>query len=180
MPALKTVGVPSAGGNSLGGSGQRSQDEIEKRSDVLVYTSEPLTDDLNVIGNVTATLYASSSAPDTDFTVKLCDVWADGRSFNVCDGLVRARYLNRSDKPEQIEPGKVYEFKIDMWATATTFLKGHRIRIQGSSSDFPRSDRNLNTGDFSPEATEMRTAFQKVMHNTDFRSGVTLPVVDIK
>ncbi len=140
--------VPTVGGNNLTymPSGQRLQAEVEKRSDVLIYTSEPLEQDLTVIGYIKCILFAATDAPDTDWTAKLCVVNPDGSSYNVCDGLIRARYRNSSEKQEFLPPDQVHEFEIDCWATAMVFKQGCCIRIQISSSNYPRYDRNLNTG----------------------------------
>ena len=140
--------VPTAGGNNLTylPSGQRIQTEVEKRSDVLVYTSEPLENELTVVGNIKCVLFASTDALDTDWTAKLCVVNPDGSSYNLCDGLIRARYRNTSERQEFLAPDCIHEFEIDCWATAFVFKKGTRIRIQISSSNYPRYDRNLNTG----------------------------------
>lgn len=173
--------VPTWGGCTLGiAVGQRWQDDIEKRSDVLVFTSEPLTEDLDVIGNVKAVIYAATDGKDTDFTVKVCDVGPDGRSINLCDGLLRGRFLNGFDEEILLEPGKAYAYGIDCWATSWTFLKGHRIRVQVSSSNFPRFDRNLNTGLHLTRSSELRIASQTVFHNADMPSHVILPVIPRK
>src|SRR5262249_8919819 len=117
---------------------------VEQR--MLTYTSAPLDQDLAIVGPVTATLYASSSAPDTDWVVRLCDVYPDGRSMSVCDGILRGRYRDSMQRPELMEPGQMYRFEVDLWATAQSFLRGHRLRVEVTSSDFPRYERNLNTG----------------------------------
>lgn len=175
--------VPTLGGNNLGfmSSCQRVQKTVEQRSDVLVYTSEPLERDMDVIGYVKAVLYAASSAPDTDFTVKLCDVYPDGTSLNLCDGLVRA---SRRDGTETaappLKPDEVIRFEIDCWATCVTLLKGHRIRIQVSSSCFPKFDRNPNTGHPFAEdsADSLVPAVQKILHTKEYPSHILLPVVE--
>lgn len=171
--------VPTLGGNNLGtiAPGQRWQDEIEKRADVLVFTSDILENDMDVIGQVKAVIYAATSGKDTDFTAKLCDVYPDGRSVNVCDGLIRGRFLNGLDEEVLLEPGKVYPFHIDLWSTAWTFKKGHRIRVQISSSNFPRFDRNTNTGGHLTESTEIKVAAQTVYHNEKYPSRIILPIV---
>ncbi len=171
--------VPTCGGCNLNISiGQRWQDEIEKRSDVLVFTSDELTDDLDMVGNVKAMIYAATDGKDTDFTVKVCDVHPDGRSVNVSDGLIRGRFRDGLICEKLLEPGKVYGFEIDCWSTAWTFLKGHRIRVQVSSSSFPKFDRNLNTGLHLTDSTEMRIASQQVFHNAQYPSHVILPIVN--
>ncbi len=174
--------VPTLGGNNLGYAltppGQREQSPIEKRTDVLVYTGEPLDKDTDVIGYVKAVIYASTTAADTDFTVKLCDVYPDGRSYNVCDGLLRGRYRNGNEREELLEPGRVYAFTIDCWVTAMTFRRGHRIRVQVSSSNFPRFDRNPNTG--APFGTDdrLKPAEQHIFHSAEYPSRVVLPILE--
>jgi uncharacterized protein len=148
---------------------------IEDR--VLVYTSEPLTEDLHVVGPLTAVLYAASSARDTDWVVRLCDVWPDGRSLSVCDGILRARYRESFERQVLMEPGQVYCFEVDLRATAQTFLAGHRLRIHVTSSDFPRSDRNLNTGGPFGDEAEFQSAINTVFHDAVRPSHLLLPVM---
>lgn len=175
--------VPSRGGRTLmptyGPGGIQDQSKVEERDDVLIYTSPQLASSVSVAGPVKVTLYASSSAPDTDFTAKLVDVEPDGYCANVAEGIVRARYRNSMAKEDFMEPGKTYEFKIDLWDVAYTFAPGHRIRVEISSSNFPRYDRNLNTNKPMAEAAEsdMKVATQRVFHNTDYPSHIVLPVV---
>ncbi|HZO81278.1 MAG TPA: CocE/NonD family hydrolase [Candidatus Binataceae bacterium] len=174
--------VPTAGGglccyaNALMG-GAMDQSAVEHRADVLVYSTEPLAEDLEVIGPVSLTLYASSSAPDTDFTAKLVDVGPCGFARNLTDGIIRARVRESQSEPKLMVPGKVYEFKIDMWATANVFKAGHRVRLEVSSSNFPRFDRNPNTGHELFTDAEMRPALQSVMHECNFASYLSLPVI---
>ncbi len=113
---------------------------------MLVYTSDALEEGIEVTGSMEAVLYVSSSAKDTDFTVKLIDVYPDGRAFNVQETILRARYREGFDRQVFMEPGEVYQLRIDLHATANYFGPGHRVRIEVSSSNFPRFDRNLNTG----------------------------------
>ncbi len=171
--------VPSLGGNHLAGipPGPYDQSKIEEREDVLVYTSRPLEEDIEVTGPVKMTLYASSSVKDTDFTAKLVDVHPDGKAYNLCDGIVRARYRNGTDEESLIEPGKVYEYEIDLWVTSNTFLKGHRIRVEVSSSNFPRFTRNTNTGNPIATDTEVIKAKQVIYHDTERPSHILLPVI---
>ncbi|MDQ2684041.1 MAG: CocE/NonD family hydrolase, partial [Chloroflexota bacterium] len=175
--------VPSMGGCNCCNPeivpwGVYDQRAVEFRDDVLVYTTEPLEEDLEVTGPVVMHLWASTDGPDTDFTAKLCDVFPDGRSWNLCDGIVRARYRNGRAPASLLEPGEVYKFEIDMWVTSNVFKAGHRIRIEISSSNFPRFDRNLNTGGPIGRETEARTAMQRVYHDPDRPSHVLLPVVE--
>ena len=150
---------------------------VERRDDVLVYTSEPLERDLEVTGSVTMTLYASSSAPDTDFAATLVDVHPDGRAINICEGLRRARFRESIEEPTLIEPGKVYRYEIDLWETSNVFKAGHRIRVDVTSSNFPRFDRNLNTGNRPGMDAEMAVAEQTVFHDAQRPSHITLPVI---
>ena len=174
--------VPTAGGglccypNTLQG-GAFDQAMIEHRADVLVYSTPPLADDVEVTGPITLTLFASSSAPDTDFTAKLVDVTECGFARNLTDGILRARIRESQSQPELMTPGKVYEFKIDMWSTSNLFKAGHRIRLEVSSSNFPRFDRNPNTGHEPFVDSEMQPALQTIMHERSFASFLTLPVI---
>lgn len=170
--------VPTAGGNNLSfTAGQRNQKTVEKRSDVLVFTGEPMTEDLDVIGNVRAILYASADTPDADFTAKLCDVSPDGVSYNVCDGILRGRFRDGCEKESLLTPGKIYRFEIDLWATAWTFLRGHRIRVQIAGSNFPRFDCNPNTGKHLTADPEARAARLTLLHTAECPSHLLLPVL---
>ncbi len=150
---------------------------IERRDDVLVYTSSAVDEDLEVCGPIKVKLYASSSATDTDFTTKLIDVWPDGFAQRLSDGIVRARFRNGMDKPELLEPGKVYAYNIDAWNTCQVFKTGHRIRLEISSSAFPKYDRNLNTGAPLGITRDIKTARQTIYHDVQHPSYVVLPVV---
>lgn len=176
--------VPSVGGHSccfsiVAPMGPAEQSAVEILNGVLVYTSAPLERDLTVIGPAAVTLYAATSAPDTDFTAKLCDVSPDGRSINLQEGIIRARYRESTTQPTPITPWEVYEYRIDLGPVGHVFRAGHRIRVQVSSSDFPQWDRNLNTGgELGAEgAAQARVATQTVLHEGDFASRLTLPVV---
>jgi hypothetical protein len=158
-------------------AGPRDQQEVEQRPDVLVYSTAPLDQDLEVTGPVALDLYASTTAADTDFTAKLVDVAPDGKAINLTEGILRARYRESTATAQPIIPGKVYEYKIDLWSTSNVFLKGHRIRLEVSSSNFPRFDRNLNTGkDASTDAVFVK-ATNTVLHDAGHPSALTLPVV---
>jgi putative CocE/NonD family hydrolase len=157
--------------------GPRDQREVEARPDVLVYSTGPLDQDLEVTGPVTLDLFAKSSAVDTDFTAKLVDVAPDGAAINLTEGILRARYRESTSEAKPIVPGQVYEYKIDMWSTSNVFLKGHRIRLEVSSSNFPRFDRNLNTGkDASTNSTFVK-ATNTILHDAAHPSALILPVV---
>jgi putative CocE/NonD family hydrolase len=153
------------------------QDHRAVEGMMLTYTSDVLEQDLTVVGPVKGVLYGLSSAPDTDWVVRLCDVWPDGRSMSVCDGILRARYRNSSEREELMTPNQIYRFEVDLWATAQTFLPGHRIRVQVTSSDFPRYDRNLNTGGPFGEEVRGQVAVNTVFHDGLRPSHVLLPVM---
>jgi putative CocE/NonD family hydrolase len=174
--------VPTVGGGlccypgALQG-GAFDQASVEHRADVLVYSTEPLAEDLEVTGPVALKLYASSSAPDTDFTAKLVDVGPCGMARNLTDGIIRARWRESRTTPKMLEPGKPAEFTIDLWSTANLFKAGHRIRVEVSSSNFPRFDRNPNTGHDLFADAETQPAVQTVMHDRNFASHLVLPVI---
>jgi len=175
--------VPTKGGNMCCNAvvlpaGAHDQADIELRDDVLVYTSAPLDRDLAVIGPVTVELWAMSSAPDTDFTAKLVDVHLDEFAHNVLDRIVRARYRDGSKLPPSlIQPGTAYEYTIELGNAGTIFRKGHRIRLEISSSNFPHYSRNLNTGRSNEEDDQLAVAGQTVLHNKEHPSRLLLPVV---
>jgi putative CocE/NonD family hydrolase len=170
--------VPTRGGNTLGiRSGVYDQAEVEKRDDVLVYTGDVLTSDLEVTGPVSLRLFAASSAPDTDFTAKLVDVRPDNYAANVAGGIIRARFRESLSAPALITPGKVYEYNIDLWSTSHVFKAGHRIRLEVSSSNFPNFDRNPNTGHAFGADAEVAAARQTVFHDQRYPSRLVLPVI---
>ena len=158
-------------------SGAYDQRPIEARPDVLVYSTPALEQDTEVTGPIVVTLYASSSAVDTDFTAKLVDVEPCGCARNLTDGIIRARYRKPRHPASLIEPGQVYKYTIDVWATSNLFKKGHSIRLEISSSNFPRFDRNPNTGGPIGAETTLVPALQTVHHSAEYPSHVTLPVV---
>jgi len=151
--------------------------EVEQRPDVLVYTSDALTEDMEVCGPLRVHLSAASSARDTDFMAKLIDVWPNGFAQRLNDGMVRARFREGMDKPSLIEPGRVYSYDLDLWNTCQLYQKGHRIRVEVSSSAFPKYDRNLNTGEALGQTTRMAVAQQKIFHDREHPSYVILPIV---
>jgi hypothetical protein len=157
--------------------GPHDRAHLQARADVLTFTSEQLAEDTEVTGPISATIWASSDALDTDFTAVLTDLEADGKAIALCEGIVRARFRNGTDNPELMNPGEVYELDIDMWNTSNMFKKGHRIRIEISSSNFPRYNRNLNSGNPIATDTEITIANQTVYHDADHPSHVTLPVI---
>jgi putative CocE/NonD family hydrolase len=172
--------VPSRGQAGLFGDisyQPTDQREIESRSDVLTYTTPRLAEAVEVTGPVELVLYAASSAPDTDFTAKLTDVYPDGRSIQVTSGIVRARFRDSLTEPSLIEPGSVHQYRIRLGPTSNVFQAGHRIRVQISSSDFPRLDRNLNTGGTIGQSAEIAVAVQSVYHDGQRPSHLVLPVI---
>ncbi|PYZ92956.1 hydrolase [Salipaludibacillus keqinensis] len=161
--------------SQIGGADDYSA--IERRDDVLVYTTEKLTEDLEVTGPVTAEIYASTDGRDTDFMVKLLDVWPSGYAQRLTDGMVRGRFREGMETPKLLEPGEIYPFHVDCWNTSHVFKKGHKIRIEVASSAFPKYDRNLNTGDELGVTSEMKTANQTIYHNEQHPSAIVLPVI---
>ncbi len=182
--------VPTVGGPILMApihrAGPRDQRPVEARQDVLVYTSPPLENPYTVLGSVYVTLFAASSAPDTDFVARLVDVHPDGRAMGVADGIVRASAREsypapgviKPVAPSPIEPGEVYEYAIDLWATGITFLAGHRLRVEITSSSHPRWERNLNTGESAVHSSRTEVAHQTIFHDAAHPSRLTLTVVD--
>jgi putative CocE/NonD family hydrolase len=175
--------VPTRGGALLMSpeyrSGPYDQRPVERREDVLVYSSDVLLSDVEVTGPIKVHLWAISSAPDTDFVARLVDVHPDGYAQNLTDGIIRARYRNfaQGEAPGLIEPGKAYEYQIDLWSTSNLFKAGHRIRVDITSSSFPRWDRNPNTGhDFGADA-ELALADQTILHDSEHPSSIILPIV---
>jgi putative CocE/NonD family hydrolase len=153
------------------------QRTVESRRDVLVYSTPPLAENTEVTGPISLVLFASSSAPDTDFTGKLVDVFPDGRAINLTDGILRARYRNGLDKPKLLKTGETAKYTIDLGVTSNVFKKGHRIRLEVSSSNFPRFDRNPNTGRPIADETQLMKAQQTIYHSARHRSYLLLPVV---
>ncbi len=184
---VPTVGGPLCCDSEHWAPGPRDQRGVEAREDVLVYSTPALGQDLEVTGPVTVELYAKSSAADTDFSAKLVDVWPDGFAQNLTEGILRARYRESQEAPSLINPGQVYKLAIDLWATSNVFKKGHILRLEISSSNFPRFDRNLNTGqqglgtgDDGKTGRGFVTATNSILHDAEHRSAVVLPVVGTK
>jgi putative CocE/NonD family hydrolase len=157
--------------------GPMDQGPVEQRSDVLVYTSTPLYEAVEVTGVIRALLYVSTSAPDTDFTAKLVDVAPDGSTMNLTDGILRLRFRRGLSRPQLAQPGKIYPVAIDAGVTSAVFRSGHRIRLEVASSNFPRFDRNPNTGRPVADEAELRVARQTVYRGGKYPSMVILPVV---
>jgi putative CocE/NonD family hydrolase len=156
------------------------QRRVEARDDVLCYSTPVLDQPVEVTGHVSLTLFVSSSARDTDFTGKLVDVFPDGRAIFLTDGILRARYHRSLAEPELLTPERVYEITIDMSVTSNVFLPGHRIRLEVSSSNFPRFDRNGNTGGVIAETSEadVQVAVNRVLHSPAHPSRLVLPVIN--
>ena len=174
--------VPSIGGHSCcswtsGPQGQFDQSSLEQRADILVFSSPPLDQPMEITGPVTVVLYASSTAPDTDFTAKLVDVFPDGTAVNLTNGIQRASFRESLTHPTPIQPGKVYQYRINVWPTSNLFAKGHRIRVEISSSDYPQFDPNPNTGKTFATSKAWRTATQTILHGGEYPSAVILPVI---
>jgi putative CocE/NonD family hydrolase len=153
---------------------------VEQRKDLLLYTTAPFTQPTLLCGPLSARLFAASSATDTDFMVKVLDVWPDGFVQRLNDGMVRARFRNGWEKPELIVPGKVYPYDIDVWNTCQTVLPGHRIRVEVASSAFPKFDRNPNTGDAIGMTARMQPADQTIYHDRERASYIVLPFVPLE
>jgi putative CocE/NonD family hydrolase len=175
--AVPTIGGPLCCQALPTGIGPQDQRPAEERHDVLVYTATPFARDTEVTGPVSLDLYVSSSAVDTDFTGKLVDVWPDGFAQNLTEGILRLRYRNSQEKPAPANPGETYRITVDLWATSNVFLAGHRLRLEVSSSNFPRFDRNMNTGEEQARATRMIKATNAVYHDKAHPSAVVLPVL---
>ncbi|MDQ6670235.1 MAG: CocE/NonD family hydrolase [Chloroflexota bacterium] len=189
--------VPTIGGNISSGSvfapagayAQRCRrdspacqgrtDELGSRPDVLTYQTDPLDQDLAVVGPLTVELWAATSASDTDFTAKLVDVYPDGEAVNVADGIIRARYRDDATQPNPVTPDSVNKYTIDLWHTAMLFKVGHRVRVDISSSNFPHYDRNLNTGEpiGSDVLDNAMVATQTVFHDATHTSNIVLPIM---
>ena len=148
------------------------------REDILVYTSEPLKEGTEVSGPLTPTLYVSSDAKDTDFTVKVLDVYPDGRAFNLDESIQRMRYRDGYDTPlAWMESGRIYKVTLQPLTTSNYFAAGHRLRIEVSSSNFPRFDRNLNTGGNNYDEAKGIAAHNAVHHSKQYPSQITVTVV---
>ena len=180
--------VPTLGGNNSTWTlmkfaadqvqpGPIDQRPIERRNDVLVYTSQPLDSELEVTGPILVVLYAASSARDTDFTAKLVDVYPDGRAIHLAEGILRARHRHGFTAADFLQPNEIEQYRIELAPTSNLFRRGHRLRVEISSSNFPRFDRNLNTGDPIATATRMRVAHQTVLHTQQYPSHIVLPII---
>jgi len=160
--------------------GPMDQRPVERRWDVLVYTSRPLKSEVEAIGPVRVVLYVSTSAKDTDFTAKLVDVFPDGYARNLTDGILRLRYRNSLERPELAQAGEIYTVAVDAGVTSNVFMKGHRIRVEISSGNFPRFDRNPDTGAPIADETRIVKASQTVYHDRAHPSRLVLMVMPAK
>ncbi|UCC30425.1 MAG: CocE/NonD family hydrolase, partial [Phycisphaerales bacterium] len=174
--------VPTTGGVNfhffLDNLGIKDQRPVEQRDDVLVYTSPRLEKDLEIIGPLQAVVYASTEGKQTDFTAKLVEVRADGYARIIEDGIKRGPDAVSAEEVTAGEPGKIYCYSIDLGATGISIKKGHRIRVEISSSNFPKYSRNPNTGEPAEFATEFRKVRQTVVHSPEYPSHIVLPVLE--
>lgn len=172
------IPCPTIGGNNLTiARGPMNQNKIENRSDVVLFTSAPLDEPVEVTGRVKAKVFVASSAADTDLSVRLCDVYPDGKSYLIAEGILRLRYRNSVEKPEPLTPGKVEEVTVDCWSTSIIFNKGHRIRATVTSSNYPRFDVNPGTGQPWSESGEKVKQANRIFCDADHPSNILLPVV---
>lgn len=173
--------VPTVGGPLCCDSrlmpGAFDQRNVEQRKDVLVYSTSPMTSDVEITGPVSLDFYVSTSALDTDFTGKLVDVWPNGYAQNLTEGILRLRYRDSQSIPEPAKPGEIYHIRVNLWATSNVFLKRHRLRLEISSSNFPRFDRNLNTGESQASSTNSVNATNVVYHDRQHPSALIVDVV---
>ena len=175
--AVPTIGGPLCCQALPTGVGPQDQRPAEQRPDVLVYTTPAFAKETEVTGPVSLDLYVSSSAVDTDLTGKLVDVWPNGFAQNLTEGILRLRYRNSQEKPDLANPGETYHITVDLWATSNVFLAGHKLRLEVSSSNFPRFDRNLNTGEEQARATRMVKATNVIYHDKAHPSALILAIV---
>jgi putative CocE/NonD family hydrolase len=156
-------------------AGPRDQRPVEVCS--LTYTTSELSQDLEVTGPLVVRAYVSSTAEDTDFVARLTDVWPDGRSILIADGILRARYREGKTRPVPLRPGEIYLISVDLWSTSNVFRKGHRIRLSITSSNFPRYDRNLNIWKRGGSIADVVVARNTIYHDPDHPSHLVLPVL---
>jgi len=175
--AVPTVGGPLCCDSQHLGPGPRDQRSVEARNDVLVYSTPAFAQDTEITGPISAELYVKSSAVDTDFTAKLVDVGPDGFAQNLTEGILRARYRESQEKPTLMVPEQVYKMTIDLWATSNVFRQGHLLRLEISSSNFPRFDRNLNTGEDPEAGSKYISATNTIYHDREHPSALILPII---
>jgi len=175
--AVPTIGGPLCCQPLPTGVGPQDQRSAEARGDVLVFSSPAFTQNTEVTGPISLDLYVSSSAVDTDFTGKVVDVWPSGFAQNLTEGILRLRYRNSPERPELLNPGEIYHITVDLWATSNVFQPGHKLRLEVSSSNFPRFDRNLNTGEDQARGTHMIKATNVIYHDKSRPSALVLPIL---
>ena len=171
--------IPTHGGmlgNDKVPSGPVDQTKVEERSDILIYTTSAFEKETEVTGPLSLELYVGSSAVDTDFTGKLIDVWPNGFAQNLAEGILRARYRNSFEKAELMKPGEIYKLTVDLGATSNVFLAGHKLRVEVASSNYPRFDRNLNTGG-GPDDTKSVKATNVIYHDKEHPSALVVPII---
>jgi putative CocE/NonD family hydrolase len=174
---VQTIGGPLCCRPLPTGIGPQDQRPAEARNDVLVYTLPAFAKNTEVTGPISLDLYVSSSAVDTDFTGMLVDVWPNGYAQNLTSGILRLRYRNSNEKPELSNPGQTYHVTLDLWSTSNVFLAGHKLRLEVSSSNFPRFDRNLNTGENQAHSTSVVKATNVIYHEKTHPSALIVPIV---
>ena len=174
---VPTTGGPLCCAQQLMEPGPRDQRSTENRDDVLIYSTGPLAEDLEVTGPVRLTLFVKSTAVDTDFTGKLVDVRPDGFAMDVTEGILRMRYRDSPEHAELMNPGQTYPISVDLWSTSNVFLRGHTLRLEVSSSNFPRFDRNLNTGEEIKFARRLVSAKNTILHDAEHPSALVLPIM---
>lgn len=174
---VPTLGGPLCCAEELMEPGPRDQRSVENRDDVLIYSVGPLAADMEVTGPVTMTLFVKSSSVDTDFTGKLVDVAPDGFAEDVAEGILRMRYRNSQEHAMLMNPGEIYRISVNLWSTSNVFLRGHRLRLEVSSSNFPRFDRNLNTGEEIKSARRFVSAKNTILHDAQHPSVLILPLM---
>jgi uncharacterized protein len=172
-----TIGGPLCCDEEHMEPGPRDQRPVENRDDVLIYSTGPLSQDLEVTGPVSATLFVKSSGVDTDFTGKLVDVAPDGFARDVAEGILRMRYRDSREHSTMMNPGQTYQITLDLWSTSNVFLRGHSLRLEISSSNFPRFDRNLNTGEEIRVARKFVSVTNTVLHDAQHPSALVLPII---
>ncbi|KON30061.1 hypothetical protein AC482_04870 [miscellaneous Crenarchaeota group-15 archaeon DG-45] len=176
-PVPMVIYDPSSPMGAVDPGGPDDQRPVERRDDVLVYTGEVLDGEVEVTGSVKGRLYAASDCVDTDFTMKLVDVFPNGYAMKLVDGVIRARFRESYERPTLLEPGRIYGYDIDLWYTSNLFKRGHRIRVEVSSSQFPKSDPNPNTGNPIGMDAEVRIAQQTIYHDGARPSHIILPII---
>jgi uncharacterized protein len=174
---VPTVGGPLCCDQKHMEPGPRDQRSVENRDDVLVYSTLPLMQDVEVTGPVTVTLFVKSSGVDTDFTGKLLDVGPDGFAKDLTEGILRMRYRDSQEHASLMNPGEIYQIRLDLWSTSNVFRRGHSLRLEISSSNFPRFDRNLNTGEEIKFARWLVSATNTVLHDAQHPSALVLPLM---